>query len=104
MVRWLWTGRVGVLSHQSALALHGLSDARPPRVHLTVPTSWARRRLRVPPGTALHAGTVSAGERVWMGAVPTTSPRRTLLDCAWAGVDFGLLRVATARAKERGVI
>lgn len=104
VVRWLWSGRVGVLSHQTALALHGLSDAPPPSVHLTVPASWARRRLRVPPGTALHAGTVPASDRVWAGPVPTTSPLRTLLDCAWAGVGFGLLLVARQRAKARGVI
>src|SRR6187431_1886442 len=29
VIAWLWSERAGVVSHQSALALHGLSDALP---------------------------------------------------------------------------
>lgn len=32
-----WSLRRGVVSHESALVLHGLSDVSPSRVHLTVP-------------------------------------------------------------------
>src|SRR5512139_1302571 len=51
---WLWSDREGVFSHETALFLHGLSDVLPTRVHLSVPAEWQGRRLRVPPGVALH--------------------------------------------------
>ncbi len=36
-VRWaLWSGDRGVVSHESALRVHGLSDVDPARFHLTV--------------------------------------------------------------------
>src|ERR1700723_2980935 len=37
---WLWADAQGVLSHQTALALQGLSDALPGRIHLTLPLMW----------------------------------------------------------------
>ncbi len=49
---WLWSERRGVFSHETALALHGLSDALSSRLHLTLPAAWSKRRLRVPDGVA----------------------------------------------------
>lgn len=51
VVAWLWTERAGIFSHQTALALHGLSDALPAKVHLTLPSEWRARRLRIPPAS-----------------------------------------------------
>ena len=48
VVAWLWFEGGGVLSHQTALSLHGLSDALPKQLHLTVPAEWRRRRFRIP--------------------------------------------------------
>jgi hypothetical protein len=31
---------------QTALALHGVSDVLPAKIHLTLPLSWRRRRFR----------------------------------------------------------
>src|SRR3954468_5580521 len=42
---WLWSGRQGVFSHETALRLHLLSDVLPSEKHLTVPLAWRRRRL-----------------------------------------------------------
>lgn len=36
IVLWLWGEQAGVCSHETALALHDLSDALPGEVHLTV--------------------------------------------------------------------
>jgi hypothetical protein len=60
---WLWTGTTALISHQSALSLHGLSDALLAQVHLALPTSWTPRRLRVPKGLVLHFSDVGAKER-----------------------------------------
>lgn len=34
---WLWSQHEGVFSHETALALHDLSDVLPSRAHLTLP-------------------------------------------------------------------
>src|SRR5580692_4974596 len=58
---WLWSERVGVFSHETALALHGLSDALPSQVHVTLPIAWRKRRLRVPDGVLLEFAPVDDG-------------------------------------------
>ncbi len=101
---WLWSDRRGVFSHQTALALHSLSDALPAELHLTLPSAWRRRRFRVPAGVTLHHAAVPDAERTWFGAVPVTSPRRTLNDCARAGLSPELLRQAAHQALRRGIV
>jgi predicted transcriptional regulator of viral defense system len=101
---WLWSRRAGVFSHQTALALHELSDALPARLHLTVPSEWRQRRLRVPAGVVLHHAGVAAAERSWLGAIPLTSVRRTLEDCARTGLSPELLRQAAQQALVRGLV
>jgi len=104
VLAWLWSERSGVLSHQTALALHGLTDVLPAQVHLTVPSAWHRRRFRLPPDVVLHHADVAAADRAWFGAVPVTTPRRTLTDCATAGLSPELLRQASRQALRRGLV
>lgn len=101
---WLWSEQAGVISHQTALALHGLSDALPAQVHLTLPRDWRSRRFRVPTGVVLHHADVPTEDRVWFGAVPATSPRRSLNDCAREGMSPELLRQAAQQALRRGLV
>ena len=83
VVLWLWSTKACVFSHETALLLHDLSDALPSWVHLTLPSSWKRRRLRVPDHTLLAYDDVPTRDRGWMGAVPVTTPARTLFDCLY---------------------
>ena len=54
----LWPqGVTGVLSHESALALHGLSDVSPSKVHITVPRKHRVRRA-IPGYMVIHRGSV----------------------------------------------
>ncbi len=101
---WLWTEATGVLSHQTALSLHGLSDALPVHIHITLPSSWRHRRFRVPRDIVLHHADVQLGERAWVGAVPVTAVSRTLNDCALAGLSPDLLRQAAQQALARGLV
>jgi predicted transcriptional regulator of viral defense system len=101
---WLWSEREGVFSHETALMLHNLCDALPRRANLTLPTEWAKRRLRVPEGVRLHYGTIPKSERVAIGAVPVTSVRRTLLDCVDAHVSPEFIEAAVRQARARGLI
>lgn len=104
VVAWLWGDAAGVLSHQTALSLHGLSDSLPAQIHLTLPTDWQQRRLRVPKGLTLHYADVPAKVRTWAGAVPVTSIRRTLNDCAESSLSPSLLRQAARQALTRGMV
>jgi predicted transcriptional regulator of viral defense system len=101
---WLWSELAAVVSHQSALALHGLSDALPASIHLTLPVSWRRRRLRVLPAVVLHHAEVLPADRSWSGAVPITNARRSLNDCARAGLSPELMRQAAHEALRRGLV
>lgn len=103
-VVWLWSERIGVFSHETALSLHDLSDVLPSRVHLTLPPSWRRRRLRTPEGVVLHYRDVPDAERRWFGPVPVTSPVRTLEDCAEDHLAPDLLRQAALQALGRGLV
>jgi len=101
---WLWSEQAGVISHQTALSLHGLSDVLPAQVRLTLPAAWRKRRFRVPPDVVLHHADVAPEERAWFSAVPITNPRRTLNDCARAGLSPELLRQAAQQALRRGLV
>ena len=103
VVLWLWSERRGVFSHETALALHDLSDVLPSRVHMTVPRTWEDRRLRVPRGLLLHCASVRKADRTWHGTVPVTTPARTLHDCAEAHVSPELVSQAMQEGLDRGL-
>lgn len=100
---WLWSEQAGVLSHETALGLHGLSDTLPAQVHLTLPSAWKKRRFRVPEGVVLHHADIESKERAWAGPVPITSVSRTLNDLATSGLSPELLRQAARQALRRGL-
>lgn len=80
--RWLAVGPdKAVVSHESALALHDLSDHIPGAVHVLVPRR--HRGLRVPPGVVLHTQSGDAEIRsVWRDGIAVTPPARTIVDAA----------------------
>jgi predicted transcriptional regulator of viral defense system len=104
VVFWLWSEQAGVFSHETALALHDLSDVLPSKVHLTLPASWRRRRLGVPAGVVLHFADVGKSDRASFSAVPVTAPLRTLWDCIEANIAPSLLRQGILQARRRGLI
>jgi predicted transcriptional regulator of viral defense system len=104
VVVWLWSERQGVFSHQTALGLHGLSDVLPSKIHLSVPAAWSSRRLRVPTGVIVHYADIPKSERSWFGAVPVTSPFRTLQDCSRDKISPELLQQAARDALARGLV
>ena len=101
---WLWSDRVGVFSHETALFLHNLSDVLPRRINLTLPAAWAKRRLRVPKGVVLHHRDVPKNDRVELGVLPVTNVLRTLMDCVDAHVSPELVDAAVKQARSRNLI
>jgi predicted transcriptional regulator of viral defense system len=110
---WLWSGERAVFSHETALAMYGISDALPSRIHMTVPRAWERRRLAVPRLAVLHHADLPDSDRTWIDFVPVTTPARTLRDIVDAGVDpqiidqaiaDGLAKKLFGRADLRGIV
>lgn len=100
---WLWSRREGVFSHETALALHELSDALPAKLHLTVPSAWAARRVKIPSGLVLHYSDIVDNDREWRGPVQLTTPLRTIVDCTLAAVAPDLIEQATRQGVRRGL-
>jgi predicted transcriptional regulator of viral defense system len=101
---WLWSEQKGVFSHETALALHGLSDALPSKHHIMLPGAWSKRRLRAPSETILQYGDLAAHEVAWKEHVPVTTVQRTIMDCIHAGVGRDLVRQAIAQSVDRGLV
>lgn len=103
VVAWLWSDRLGVPSHETALVLHELSDALPAKQHLTVPSGWKSRRLRVPDNLILHFADLAENDKDWKGPLPVTTPLRTVVDCKTAHSPPDLVRQATNQGIKRGL-
>ncbi len=68
-----------VVSHETALAVHGLGELLPTRTHLIVPRSF---RKKPPAGCVLHKGRLAAEQVEEREGFRVTTPLRTLLDVA----------------------
>ncbi len=104
VVAWLWSGKEGVFSHETALAIRELSDALPATKHMIVPASWSARRLRIPEGIQLHYADLPHRDTCWVGAVRVTNPVRTIRDCIEDDVGTGLVRQAIEESEHRGLL
>ncbi|MGB8909741.1 MAG: type IV toxin-antitoxin system AbiEi family antitoxin domain-containing protein [Candidatus Cybelea sp.] len=89
------------LSHQTALTIHGLSDANPAQVHITVPKSFRVRR-DVPLWLTIHRASIGEAERDYVEGLPVTTVERTLRDIAVATPS--LLHDAIEDAKRKGYV
>src|SRR5438034_635547 len=100
----LWPhGRTGVLSHETALELYGLSDANPDKIHLTVPKTHRITR-KIPSVYEIHHADLGPDEITWREGLPLTIVERTIRDCDEAHLRRGLLEQALAQARARGLI
>ena len=92
-----------VVSHQSALELHDLSDVIADEVHLTIGRSGRWRSGRR--GVRLHyvARPVPASQRVFVMGLPVTSVERTIVDYAQEGGQPEQVELATAQALVQGL-
>jgi predicted transcriptional regulator of viral defense system len=100
---WLRQAPDAAVSHESALALLGLSDVIADAVHLTVPRT--RRRLVNQPGVVIHTTTRPIAELdvVSRKGVRVTGPERTIVDIAEVGVAPDQVIAAVRSALDRGL-
>jgi predicted transcriptional regulator of viral defense system len=99
---WLCFDDQAVVSHQSALALHGLAEM-PPVHHLTTPYArWRRRRL--PRDVSLYFASVSWLEMTIASGLPVTGVLRTLVDCHRSRMDPDQLDAICTAAVKSGLV
>lgn len=100
----LWPSETtGVISHESALSLYGLSDVSPGQIHITLPADYRTHR-DIPGRFHLHHADLDDSEIRRMEGVPVTTPTRTIRDCHEAGIGTRLLRQAIDEGQREGFL
>lgn len=99
IVATLWAGEGAVASHETALAVYGLTDAMPPVIHVTIEGRFRGRKK----GVTVHTAPLGKGERTMRDNVPVTSPVRTIRDMA-ARYGTDVAAEAARQAVTRGII
>lgn len=101
LVRWsLWSRGRGVISHEAALAVHGIGEFESPRVHLTVPTDFTMTDDAV----VLHHTDLDTSDFQEGPGFRVTTPARSLIDIAATAPDDDQLARAVADARQRGLV
>ncbi len=90
-----------VVSHETALTLHDLTELLPDRVHLSVPPGF---RKATPRGCVLHKTEITPAEIEEREGFRVTTPLRTLLDAAASGVSQEQFEKAVSDALSRGLV
>lgn len=96
----LQAGPSAVISHDTALALYGLSDVLPARIHLTIASSASRRHSHV----QLHTNRLDPDDITHLSGLRVTTVARTIADVATAGLADELVIQAVREALERGLV
>lgn len=92
-----------VLSHETALAVYGISDANPSQVHITVPKSARLRRERRS-WIAIHRDDLEAADVTRYEGLPMTTVARTITDVLHSSGRTDLVRQAISDARRDGLI
>lgn len=101
LIRWtLWSKGRAVVSHESALAVHGVGELESSRVHLTVPRAFSMRDEAV----VLHRCDLPAEDVEEHPGFRVTTVARSLIDVAAAGVDEDHLARAIREAADSGLV
>jgi predicted transcriptional regulator of viral defense system len=91
------------ISHETALAVYGISDANPNLIHLTVPKS-ARLRREKPKNVIVHCDDITKNDITVQEELPLTTISKTITDLLASGGRIDLLRQAISDARREGYI
>ena len=84
LARWtLWSRSRGVVSHETALAVHGIGEFESPRVHLTVPAGFTMRDDAV----VVHRAELPPTDVIERIGFQVTNPVRSIVDIAATAPD-----------------
>lgn len=99
----LWPRGGGVISHATALDLHGLCDVNPAKIDVTV--TPAHRITREPPQVMrLHRRALAEGDVTWHDGIPIVTPRKAILDGVEQRLGGELIDQAIETARRRGAL
>lgn len=100
LARWtLWSRSRGVVSHETALSVHGIGELESRRIHLTVPPGFSMRDEAV----VLHVAGLPKADLIPMGGFTVTSPARTIIDVS-PSVDQDQLARVIDDARQAGLV
>jgi predicted transcriptional regulator of viral defense system len=101
LARWaLWSRGRAVVSHESAMAVHGIGEFESRHVQLTVPPGFTMRNDAV----ALHYTELPAQDIAERSGYRVTTPRRTIIDVAANAPDEDQLARAIDDARRAGLV
>lgn len=101
LARWtLWSKGRGVVSHETAMAVHDIGEFESPRVHLTVPPGFTMRAEAL----VLHFAEFPDSDVMQRTGFRVTTPVRTLVDIAATNPDEQQLGRAITDALQRGLL
>lgn len=90
-----------VVSHESALVLHEMTDVLPNRIHLSVPRTF---RKPTPNECVLHKAVFAEGDVEERVGFRVTTPFRTLLDASESDVSQEEFEKSVSNALSRGLV
>ncbi len=94
-------GAQATVSHESALAIYGLSDVSPAKVHITLPHALRIRRA-VPRHLTIHYANLEAQDIKQVEGVPVTTAARTIRDVHDAHLGPALVHQALTDGRKTG--
>lgn len=101
LARWtLWSRGRAVVSHESAMAVHGIGEFESRQTHLTVPPGFTMRHDAV----ALHYAELPADDVSERSGYRVTTALRTLIDIAADAADEDQLARAIDDARRGGLV
>jgi predicted transcriptional regulator of viral defense system len=98
---WLWSRKLGVISHETAAAIYDLGDVLPRKTHLTVPQNFRKITSR---SVILHKAQLKAMDIEKREGFVMTTPLRTIFDLAQGKLDPERLRLVTQDAIKKGLV
>ncbi|MCP4166359.1 MAG: hypothetical protein GY759_10750 [Chloroflexi bacterium] len=99
-IAWLVAGPNSVISHESALALYGLSDVLPNEIHIIMPRTASRRRK----GIRLHTNRITLDDITRYAGLPVTTVQRTIVHVSVSGLADELIIQAVREGVSRGLV
>lgn len=101
LARWtLWSRGRAIVSHESAMGVHGIGEFESRHIHLTVPPGFTMRNDAI----ALHYAELPTEDISERSGYRVTTPVRTLIDIAATGPDEDQLARAIDDARRTGLI
>jgi predicted transcriptional regulator of viral defense system len=101
----LWPyGIEGILSHETALDLYGLSDVNPAKIHITVPKRYRLRRRQTPSSYRFHHEDLDERDVTLHEGLPIVTAAKAIRQCHKANLRRDLLRQALEDAKQHGLL